>query len=81
MLFKQLSKSVGAFAIRIELWRSVLGIPAPDKPAKPAAWSGQAVAGFINFCPKRLFYFSVRLPKLYFFFLSMDTLMPTNTVR
>jgi hypothetical protein len=31
----------------------VLGIPAPDKPAKPAAWSGQAIAGFDIFCLKR----------------------------
>jgi hypothetical protein len=40
--------------------KSVSGVPTPDTPAnlsrhrrEPKAWSGQAVAGFDNFCPKR----------------------------
>jgi hypothetical protein len=44
----------------ISLVGCVSGVPAPDTPAKPkacpdwsGAWSGQAVAGFVNFRPKR----------------------------
>jgi hypothetical protein len=46
------------FKVRFQI--GVLSVPAPDKPAKPkacpdwsGAWSGQAVAGFDNFRPKR----------------------------